>query len=69
LGGSRISRAPFGFAGAKPPLASALVGGLLANFIACSARLRLADGGSRQPSRPIQVSKKERLFAMPQSIR
>jgi len=39
LGGSRISRAPLGFAGAKPRLTAALAGCLLANFIACAALL------------------------------
>ena len=38
-GDSHISRAPLGFCGQKPRLASALVGGLLANFIAGSALL------------------------------
>jgi len=36
---SHISRAPLGFCGQKPRLASALVGGLLANFVACSSLL------------------------------
>jgi hypothetical protein len=45
LGGSRISLAPLGFAGAKPRLAPALAGRLLADFIACAAQLLLQPGG------------------------
>jgi len=41
---------------------------LLMQCVTGSAGWRLG-GGSRQPSRPIQVSKKERLSAMPQSTR
>jgi len=44
LGGSRISRAPLGFAGAKPRLAPALAGQLPANFSACAAHLLLQPG-------------------------
>jgi len=45
LGRSRISRAPLGFAGAKPRLAAALAGCLPAHFIACAAQLVLQPGG------------------------
>jgi len=49
LGRCRISRASFGFAGAKPHLAAALAGGLLAN--AMRVRLgRLAAARARQPA-------------------
>jgi len=46
---SHISRAPLGFCGQKPRLASALVGGLLANFSAGSALL-VAGGWVRLPA-------------------
>jgi hypothetical protein len=66
LGGSRISLAPLGFAGAKPRLAAALAGCLLANFIACAAQLGAAAGcGRPQPPRPqrqVTTSKKQKFI-------
>jgi len=43
--GFRISREPFGLAGARPHLAAALAGCLPANFNACAAQLVLQPGG------------------------
>jgi len=43
-GRSHISRATLGFCGQKPRWAAALVGCLLAYFLACAAQLWLAPG-------------------------
>jgi len=55
LGGSRISHAPLGFAGAKPRLAPALVGRLLANAMrvrrsCCCSRVGAAAAAASSPA-------------------
>jgi hypothetical protein len=66
---SHISRAPLGFCGQKPRLASALVGGLLANFIAgsawfCVLRIEVKIQRKTQASSPQEVfiNKRTKVF-------
>jgi len=56
LGGSRISQAPFGFAGAKPHLAPAWAGRLRANAMrvrrsCCCSRVGAAAAAASSPTR------------------
>jgi len=57
---------PLGFAWAKPRLAAALAGCLLANFNACAAQLGAAAGcGRPQPPRPhrnVIIRKKLKVY-------
>ena len=52
---SHISRAPFAPLGSGAHSAPAWVGWLPANFIACSARLRLAAGCGQPPAACVQI--------------